>query len=327
MVKFSGDTCTEAGTAIGAVALISTRTSPPWFNTLTPVTRADPFAAGSCAPADRTSASVGSKKSARFIFSTVVCFFWMRPESRPSLVFYQIWDRRRWPRRGSGLVAAASRMALVAIRAVVDVAANPRVREISRIPPAVAAGALEHGVVVRIRVAGCADALGVPVSHWEPSVIECRACPSRGRMASLTRRREAGRRVVRIRRARVIGLVATVAVRGQRRVIVVHVAARACDGRVRASERKRRVVVVKRGIGPRSRVVAQITSCRKARVVHGSQSAVKVSLVAADAGGVGGGHRVIVIHVARGARDRLVRPSQRPSGRGVVERSDRPRRR
>ena len=90
-------------------------------------------------------------------------------------------------------------------------------------------------------------------------------------MASLASRREPGRRVDRICRALVIRLMATVTSRRQcPAVIVVYVTARARRRDVCARERKRCVVVVKRSIGPRGSVVAQITSGREARVVDGS---------------------------------------------------------
>ena len=184
--------------------------------------------------------------------------------------------------------AAATRMALVTIRAVVHVAAHPGVREISRIPATMAAGALKYCVIARIRMARRADALRVAVSHGEPSVIECRARPGSGRVAGLARRREAGGRVVRIRRARVIGLVAAVAGCRQRAgVVAVHVAVRAGNRGVRAGQRERGVVVVERGVSPSGGVVAQVTSCWKARMAHGTQSGIEVGLVAADASGIG----------------------------------------
>jgi len=56
-------------------------------------------------------------------------------------------------------------MALVAVHAVVDIPADVRVTEIGRVPAPVATRALENRVVVRIRVAGRAHAVSIPVSH------------------------------------------------------------------------------------------------------------------------------------------------------------------
>ena len=58
-------------------------------------------------------------------------------------------------------------------------------------------------------------------------------------------------------RAGVVGLVAPVAGCGQGRVVVVGVALRAGQGGVGAGERKRSVVVIEGGAGPRCGVVAE----------------------------------------------------------------------
>jgi len=44
--------------------------------------------------------------------------------------------------------------------------------EIGRVVVAMTPGALEHGVIVRVGVTRCADAIGVTVGHREPGVIK-----------------------------------------------------------------------------------------------------------------------------------------------------------
>lgn len=120
-------------------------------------------------------------------------------------------------------------MALVAIHAVVDIPTHIGVMEVGSVVVAVATSALEDRVVVRIRMAGRANSISVAVIHVEPCVIEDRARPGGRRMARGTGRGEAGRLMVRIRRAVVVGLVASHARGWQRRVVVVDVAHHACD--------------------------------------------------------------------------------------------------
>ena len=77
-------------------------------------------------------------------------------------------------------------------------------------------------------------------------VIECRSGPISRGVAGVACCRKSRRSMIRIRRAIPIGLMASVARRGQRRVIVVCVALRAGKCGVSAGQRERRVVVVKR---------------------------------------------------------------------------------
>ena len=77
-------------------------------------------------------------------------------------------------------------------------------------------------------------------------VIECRSGPRTRRVTGVASRRETRRDVIRIGRAIPVGLVAPIACRGQRRVVVVCVALRTGNCGVCAGQRERCVVVIKR---------------------------------------------------------------------------------
>jgi len=115
-------------------------------------------------------------------------------------------------------------VALVAIHAVVNIPTHIGVMEVGSVVVAVATRALEDRVVVRIRMAGRANSVGVAVVHIEPCVIEDGAGPGGRRMARGAGRGEAGRLMVRIRCAVIVGLVASHARGRQRCVVVVDVA-------------------------------------------------------------------------------------------------------
>ena len=154
-------------------------------------------------------------------------------------------------------------MALVAVDAVVNVTTNVRVAEIGRIIVPMASRALEHRIVTRIRVAGGTNAIGSAVVQREVRVIK--RCP-RPRGCGVARRAgcwEPGSLMVRVCRARVVGLVTRIAVRRNCRVIVVHVAIGAGNRRVRTRQRERRVVVVKARWDPCRRVVANVALLRE----------------------------------------------------------------
>lgn len=114
-------------------------------------------------------------------------------------------------------------------------------------------------------MAGRADPVGVAVIHREPrvlAVIKRRPRPGGRSMAALARSREERllRRVARVGRILIIGLVATIASGRQRGVVAVNVAFRALPGRysVRAGQRKCGVVVIERGVGPDRGVMAHL---------------------------------------------------------------------
>ena len=179
-------------------------------------------------------------------------------------------------------------MALVTVRAVVDIPTNIGMIEIRCIVIAMTTGALEHGVVARIRVAGGTDTIRVTVIRWEVRVVERGSGPAGRGVARIASRRETSGLVIGIRGPGVIRLVTAIAGRWQRRVVVVHVALRAGDVRRMISrQRECRGVVIEGGARPirgRPGSVASVASCREAhgrvrRVIR----AVVVRLVAGNA--------------------------------------------
>jgi len=127
-------------------------------------------------------------------------------------------------------------MALVTVDAVVHIPVYVRVADVSGVVAAMTARTLEHGVVIRIRMARGANTVGVPMVDWESRVlrvIERRTRP-RGRVMA---RRAGGREELRLRGVAgiggvvVIGLMAADTSRGQRRVVAVDVAFSACPRR------------------------------------------------------------------------------------------------
>ena len=155
-------------------------------------------------------------------------------------------------------------MTLVTIHAVVDISPDVGVTEIRGVVIAVATRALEHRVVARVRMAGCADSVRVAMVGREVRVIECCPRPCRRGVTGSARRRESGGRVIRVSRSVVIGLVAAYARRWQRRVVVIHVAVRTGHGGVRARQRESRRVVIEGRAGPVCRAVANVARCREA---------------------------------------------------------------
>jgi hypothetical protein len=151
-------------------------------------------------------------------------------------------------------------MTLITINAVINISANVRVMEIVRVPAPMATRALENHVVVRIRMAGRAHTVGVPVGHWEPGMVERCPRPRSCVMArSASRREYCSRRLVHGVRGRVvIRPMAPVAVRWERCVIVVYVATRAGHFDVEASQWERRGVVIEFCVRPQRGVMAQL---------------------------------------------------------------------
>ena len=166
------------------------------------------------------------------------------------------------------LAPTAVFVALVAVHAVVDIPTNVGMLEIGCVIVAVATGALEHGVVARVRVAGCANTVCVAVIRREVSVIERGSGPAGRGVAGIASRREASGLVIGIRGPVVIRLVTSIAGRWQRRVVVVHVALHAGHvRRVISRQRESRRVVIEGGARPirgRPGGVASVASCREA---------------------------------------------------------------
>ena len=179
-------------------------------------------------------------------------------------------------------------MTLVAVNAVVHIPAHLLVVEVTRVVAAVAARALEYGVVAGINVAGGAYAVSVAMANRERRVlrvVERRARPSRSVVTGLTSSGEELRLrgVARIRCVVVVGLVATDARQWQRRVVAVDMAVRAHTRRhhVRTGKRERSVVVIKRGVGPDDGVVAEFAGSRESgRRVRGIVRAGVILLMA-----------------------------------------------
>ncbi len=160
-------------------------------------------------------------------------------------------------------------MALVAVDAVVHVSLDALVISVG-LGLGVAIRALENRVVVRIRVAGGADSVGVAVIDGERCVlgmIEGCVEPVRGVVARLAGGGEELRLggVSRIGGVVVVSLVAAYARGRKRGVVVVDVTVRALPrgNGVRSRQGKRGVVVIESGIGPHCGVMAQIALLRE----------------------------------------------------------------
>ena len=178
-------------------------------------------------------------------------------------------------------------VALVAIHAVVNIPLDVVVVEIVRVPTAVATGALENRVVIRIDMAGRTHSIGVAMVDRELRVlrvIERRVQPVSSVMTVLARRREELRLrgMPRIRGVVVVSLVAADAGRRQVGVIVVDVAvgARAWWNGMGAGQRPAGLRVIELAIRPLDGVVALFAGGREARVRHRTLRVVVVVLVA-----------------------------------------------
>ena len=219
-------------------------------------------------------------------------------------------------------------MALVAVHAVVHIPVDLRMAKVVRVISAMALRALEDRIIVRIRMARQAHTVRIAVRNREARVLRMnkrRRQPSRSRVTGRALRRweeRRLRRVSRIHRGVVRGLVAANAGQRQRRVVVVHVTAGARHRRVETRQRERCVVVIERRICPQHSVMAQLAGRREARMRHRRRGTIKSGLVTRNARR----HRyvVVVVDVAQGARCRQVRPHQRESRRRVIELPIRP---
>ena len=139
-----------------------------------------------------------------------------------------------------------------------------------------AVSALEHGVVIGIRMARGANTVGVAMVNWESRVlrvIERRTSPGGRGMAG----RASGREELRLRGMAgvggvvVIGLMAADTGRGQRSVVAVDMAVSAYPRwcLVRAGQGECRVVVIERGICPHSSVMAEFAGLSGIRPSRG----------------------------------------------------------
>lgn len=125
-----------------------------------------------------------------------------------------------------------------------------------RLMAAVAVGRQRRVVVIRValRTSQC----GMRSQQREyRRMIESRRSPVSGRVTQGAIGREAARHVRRIRSSRKIRLMAAIACRWQRCVVVIRVATRASDSGMCARQRERRGRVIKTGPGPiRSRMTS-----------------------------------------------------------------------
>ena len=218
-------------------------------------------------------------------------------------------------------------MTLVTVNAVVDVTGHVIVLEIVGVVPTVTTGALVNRVVIRVCMAGGAHVVRVAMARRKLRVlrvVEGGAGPGRGVVAVLACGWEELllRRVSRVRRVVVVGLVAADAGDRQGCVVAVDVAVRAHPRRhrMRTRQRERRGVVVKGGVRPDSRVVAQFTRGREARRrVRRIRRAGVILLMARVAQRAVQG--VVVVDVAVGTQPRRhrMRARQLKTSGGVVK--------
>lgn len=136
-------------------------------------------------------------------------------------------------------------VAVVAIRAVVDVPVDAAMVGVG-LRLLMTVRACEDRIVVRIRMARGAHPIGSTVIRREPGVVEGGLHPIRRVVAGRAGCRKPCRNVIRIGGAVVIRLVARIAVRRNRRVVVVDVATRAGNRCMRSRQGKRCVVVIER---------------------------------------------------------------------------------
>ena len=217
-------------------------------------------------------------------------------------------------------------MALIAVRAVVDVSVHPLVSlvRLVLIGVLVTSEARENQIVLRIRVARVTGR-GPAVRLREIRMVEHRAQPARRAVAGLARGREARRSVIGICRAVVVSLVATDARRIRNVVVVIDVTLRAGYRRsMETCQRPARRGVVELAVRPQNGVVAGLAGRRESdrNVINRCLCVVVIRLVARYASGIR--QRVVVVHMALRARRRRMETSQRPSRRGVVELAIRP---
>jgi len=229
-------------------------------------------------------------------------------------------------------ISVAAGVTLVTINAVVDISRNIFVMEIGGIVPPMAARALKHRIVIRVRVARRTDTVGIAMAGRKLRVlrvIEGCAGPCGGGVAVLAR----GREELRLRRVTGVGCVVVVRLMasdascGQSRVVAVDVAVGADPRRhsVRAGQREGRIVMVERGIGPDGCVMTDFARSGEARGgVRRVRRARVVLLMARVAKSAVQG--IVVVDVAIGTEPRRhgMRARQLEAGGRVIERGVRP---
>jgi len=237
-----------------------------------------------------------------------------KPESRSQR------SQRRCRYFSTGLAStAAALVALVAINAVVDIAAHALMVLIGgRL--GVAVRALEDCVVAGTGVARRADAIRTPVVGGEPGVVEGCACPpGHYLVAGLAGGWKSGRYVIGIVRGLVLNFVTRIAIRWERSVVVVHVAARARDASVGTDQRENRIVVIERGRLPCGRAVTNVALLRKS---SGNVIRIGGALIVGHVAAHTGRSRQVVVStlVAIRTLQLQVPTRQREAALGMIER-------
>ena len=179
-------------------------------------------------------------------------------------------------------------------------------------------------IVIAVHVALGALQRGVGAGQRESGgrVVEGRIAPGRGGVALLAGLREIRLHVIGVGRALEISQMAAHACRVRRRqvVIAIHVALRALQCRMGACQGKSGGGVIKGRARPRGRGVALLTGLRESGSdVIRIRGALEIFQVAADAGGVGAGQIVVIVHVALGALHGSMGAGQGESGGGVIK--------
>lgn len=220
-------------------------------------------------------------------------------------------------------------MALLATGGEVRLHMARIIRAIEIILVATDAGGVRAGQrIIPVDVALRAHQGGVRSGQGEAGrgVVKAGVAPVGGRVALLAGLRHVGLHVIRVGCPFVILQVAGDASRAGEVVIVVHVTLRALQGQVRAGQREAGVVVIERRIRPGRGVVALLASLRKSllRMVRVA-GVVVIGQVAADAGRVGAGQRVVSVHVALGTQHAGMCSGQGEARGGVIKVCIRPR--
>jgi len=208
------------------------------------------------------------------------------------------------------LIAVTAGVTLVTIDAVVDISRNILVMEVRGIVTAMTGRALEYRIVIRIRVARRANAIGVAMVDRELRVlrvIEGSARPGGRVVAVLARCWEELRlcRVTGVAGVVVVSLMASDASRRQRGVVAVDVAigAHARWHSMRAGQGEGCVVVVERRVCPYSGVMTELAGGRETGggMCRIGRAGVVLLMARVAQGAV---QRIIVVDVAIGAQAR-----------------------
>jgi len=164
------------------------------------------------------------------------------------------------------LAPATVLMALITVGAVVNIASHSLMLLVG-LRLGVAVRTSEDGEVIRICMAGAANAVRIAMVEREIGVIEIGIRPLHGVVTRRACGWEMRGRVVRIIRVQLIRLMAAVAIRRQRRVVAIDVAVYADSRRhhVRAGQRESRLAVIKHRVRPLNGVVANFARLREFR--------------------------------------------------------------